>query len=68
MFIAPIFVNVLYAYLLIGLLFGLWFVFAGVHRVDAGMVGAKWNLRLLLLPGAMVFWVFLLVKYLKAKP
>ena len=67
MSLANIFVTLLGAYFLIGLLFGAWFVFKGVSRVDAGMTEAKWNLRLLLLPGAMAFWPLLLRKYLNAK-
>lgn len=62
-----IFVWVFYAYLLIGLLFGLWFVFRGVNRVDTGMKDARWNMRLLLLPGALGLWPTLLVKYFKAQ-
>ncbi len=60
------FVYLFYAYLFIGLVFALWFVFRGVQKVDAGMEGASWKLRLLLLPGAMAFWMVLLIKYVKA--
>lgn len=60
-----LFVYLFYAYLLIGLVFGLWFVFKGVQQIDSGMEGAKWNLRLLLLPGSIALWVILLRKYLK---
>ncbi len=59
-------IYIFYAYLLIGLGFAIWFVFSGVHRVDAGMRESTWKLRLLLLPGAMALWVFLLPKYLKS--
>ena len=61
--IAQIFVYAFYLYLLIGLLFGIWFVFKGVQKIDAGMEGAKWNLRLLLLPGSIALWFVLLRKY-----
>jgi uncharacterized membrane protein HdeD (DUF308 family) len=43
MLIAQIFVYAFYIYLLIGLLFGIWFVFSGVARVDAGMKEAGWK-------------------------
>ncbi|MEL6356350.1 MAG: hypothetical protein AAFQ37_05375 [Bacteroidota bacterium] len=56
-----------YIYLLIGLLFGLWFVFLGVQRLDSGMNGAKWTMRLLLLPGAIGLWPVLLRKFFTAR-
>jgi len=43
---AEIFVYTFYAYLVIGLLFALWFVFKGVQKVDTGMKDVKWILRL----------------------
>ena len=61
-----IFVYTFYAYLAIGLLFGLWFVLKGVQKVDAGMNEAKWNLRLLILPGSIALWPVMLRKYLKS--
>ncbi len=64
--IIQIIVFVFYAYLIIGLAFGLWFIFKGVDKVDEGMQGAKWNLRLLLLPGSIALWFLMLKKYLKS--
>lgn len=55
-----ILIYLFYAYLLLGLIFGLWFVFRGVQKMDAGMESAPWKLRLMLLPGAMAFWLVLL--------
>ena len=54
-----------YTYLAAGLLFGFWFVFKGVQKMDKGMKGAKWTLRLILLPGTMALWPLLLQKFLK---
>ena len=56
-----------YIYLLKGFLFGLWFVFKGVDRIDEQMQGASWRTRLLLLPGTMALWIVLLNKWLKAR-
>ena len=67
MLIANIFVYAFYLYLLLGLAFGFWFAFRGVHRVDAGMKDANWKLRLLLLPGSMALWPVLLGKYWRKK-
>lgn len=64
--IVRILVWLFYAYLIIGFLFSIWFVSKGVEKVDEGMVGAKWSLRLLLLPGSMLLWMSMLKKYLKS--
>jgi len=61
-----ILVWLFYGYFLIGILFGIWFVTKGVHKVDEGMVGVKKRLRLMLLPGAAALWPILLKKYLNA--
>ncbi|NOT59115.1 MAG: hypothetical protein HOP19_02700 [Acidobacteria bacterium] len=46
-------------YVAAGLLFALWFVTAGLSRVDESAREASWALRLLLLPGAAAFWPLL---------
>jgi uncharacterized membrane protein HdeD (DUF308 family) len=63
---AEIFVYTFYTYLVIGFLFGLWFAFKGVQKIDTGMNEAKWNLRLLILPGSIALWPIMLRKYLKS--
>ncbi len=54
-----------YLYLLLGLVFGLWFVFAGAHRIDEHLKGGSFWLRLLLLPGSMALWPVLLLKIVR---
>ena len=61
-----ILVWLFYLYLILGLFFGCWFAFKGVDKLDAGMLNAKWNLRMLLVPGTMLLWVVVLKKYLKS--
>ncbi|MFT5168689.1 MAG: hypothetical protein ACI8P3_003934 [Saprospiraceae bacterium] len=56
-------VTVFYAYIGLGLLFGLWFIFKGVYKVDTGTNGTSLGLRFLLLPGAIALWPILLRKY-----
>lgn len=56
-----------YAYLALGLIFGLWFVFKGAEQIDENMHGASWSTRLLLLPASTALWLTLLYKYLKQK-
>jgi hypothetical protein len=62
---AEIFVYSFYAYLTIGFFFGLWFIFKGAQKMDAGMKNAKWILRLMILPGTIALWPFMLRKYLQ---
>ncbi len=62
-----ILVNIFYLYLLIGFLFGLWFVFSGVHKVDAGMRSGGIILRLLIFPASAALWPILLGKWLRTK-
>lgn len=62
-----ILVLLFYLYLLLGFLFGLWFVFRGVQKIDPGMDGAKWPMRLLLLPGSLALWPVLWRKYVRRK-
>lgn len=59
--------SVFYAYLIVGLLFGLWFIFKGVQKIDDGMVEAKIGLRLLLLPGSVLLWPLMAKKFSKKK-
>ena len=62
-----ILVYLFYTYLGLGLIFSIWFVFAGVNRVDTGMQGVKWIMRLMLIPGTMALWPLMLKKYLNAR-
>jgi len=64
---APLFVQLFYGYLIIGVLFAIWFVTAGVNRLDHGMQGASTGLRLLIVPGAILLWPVLLTKCLRSK-
>lgn len=60
MSILTILVYLFYFYLLIGLIFGIWFVFSGVNKLDEGMKDAGWVLRLMLIPGSMGLWPVLI--------
>ena len=53
-------------YTLIGLIFGLFFIFRGVQKIDESAVGGGWGFRLIILPGSIAFWPFLLRKWLAA--
>ena len=62
-----IFLIVLGAYFLIGLLFGLYFVFLGAVKLDPQMGDSRWAVRLILFPGCVAVWPFLLFKLSKSK-
>ncbi|MBI1224435.1 MAG: hypothetical protein GC192_04280 [Bacteroidetes bacterium] len=64
--LAILFVYGFYLYLTIGLMFSVWFVVKGVDKVDGGVSGSPWKLRLLLLPGSVLLWPVLLRKYLRS--
>jgi hypothetical protein len=51
-------------YFLSGALFGLYFIFSGCGRIDAGASSAGLWVRLMWLPAAVLLWPFLLVKLL----
>ena len=62
---ATILVNALLFYLAIGVLFAIAFVIIGVGKIDDGALGAPWFFRLLIFPGAIAFWPYLLSKWIK---
>ena len=51
-------------YLLVGCLFGGWFVFAGHRRLDASAAGSSLPTRLLWFPAALALWPLLLTRIL----
>lgn len=53
-------------YLFAGLIFAIPFLIKGVTVIDEGAVDSKWSFRLIILPGTIVFWPFLLRKWIKA--
>lgn len=46
----------------IGVLFSLFFFFKGAFIIDEIVADSKWTVRLLLIPGAIALWPFLLKK------
>lgn len=55
-------VSLLGVYGGIGLLFALYFFFKGAFLIDDVIVDSKWTVRLVLIPGAIGLWPFLLKK------
>lgn len=52
-------------YAVLGAVFGVVFVTAGVGRVDHAAVGAPWSFRLLIWPGAAALWPLMLLKWMR---
>ena len=65
MLIEETLLGLILIYLTCGLLFGVAFVAFGVGRLDAAARGTSITFRLLILPGTMVFWPLLAVRWLK---
>jgi hypothetical protein len=53
-------------YLLIGLLFAISFVFAGASRIDSVADDASFVFRAVIIPGAVLLWPILLIKWVRA--
>ncbi len=54
-------------YLALGFIFGLLFAFlGGAKRIDPGAVEGSWGFKVLLIPGCMIFWPYLLFRWIKS--
>ncbi len=51
-------------YLALGLVFAALFLIFGIRKVDAASIGAPVSFKLVILPGVVVLWPFLLIKWL----
>jgi hypothetical protein len=56
------------AYLLGGLLFAIPFVLVGAGRIDPHAAHGSWGFRILIIPGAMIFWPLLGWRWLEGVP
>ncbi|PWL37786.1 hypothetical protein DKG77_13510 [Flagellimonas aquimarina] len=60
-----VFLTILALYFGVGLLFGLYFMFLGAAKIDSIMADSKKKVRLLLFPGVVATWPFLLIRLFK---
>lgn len=54
-------------YLVIGVLFSLFFLTKGLGKIDKNAIGTGIGFKLIILPGVILLWAYLLPKWLKAK-
>lgn len=65
--IITLFLLILGIYFVLGLLFGLYFIFLGANKIDPLMKETKKNVRILLLPGIVATWPFFIKKMFNSK-
>jgi hypothetical protein len=68
MMLAAVLLILLGLYLAGGLLFAGVFAFLGVQKIDPHAMQGTWGFRLLIIPGAAVFWPLLLRRWLTGVP
>lgn len=56
----PLLLDALAAYLIVGLVFAAIFLTRGIHRVDPSASGSAVTFRLVILPGVVALWPFVL--------
>ena len=61
---AVIVVRTLGIYALLGVLFAIVFVTRGVGRIDPDARAGTWGFRLLIFPGVVAFWPYLMRRWL----
>ncbi len=67
MIIILIIINALLIYFCIGILFGIYFLFKGASQIDPLLANSKKRVRILLFPGIVAVWPFLISKSRKIK-
>jgi len=65
--IINIFLTILGVYFFVGFLFALYFIFKGAPKIDPIMLNTKKKVRVLLFPGIVATWPFLMGKLFKSK-
>ena len=66
MLFVSIILIIVAAYLAAGFVFAIPFILKGVTKIDEGAHGATWGFRIIIIPGTVVFWPFLLKKWINA--
>lgn len=58
--------NIAGLYLVAGLLFAVFFYWRAAVKIDPGTSGTPWHFKLIIFPGVVLFWLPLLIKYIKS--
>ena len=53
-------------YLILGFIFTVPFLAKGIMKIDESAKNASIGFRIIIIPGVVVFWIFLLRKWIKA--
>jgi hypothetical protein len=67
MMILEIVLELAYAYLACGCLFAIPFLWKGLGRIDEGARGAGISFRFMILPGTILLWPILFIKWIRVK-
>ena len=59
--------NSVFIYIAFGVVFSVTFLARFVQEMDEGTAGTPWSFKLIILPGCVVFWPVLLIKFLKTR-
>jgi len=62
--VIEIILSIIAIYLACGFVFAIAFIAKGVEKLDEGAHGASIGFRIIVIPGAMVFWPLLLKKWM----
>ena len=65
MMAAQIILIIVVVYLLLGVLFVIPFLIKGLAKVDEGTHGSTIGFKIIIIPGVVVFWPFLLKKWMR---
>ncbi|MGQ0627631.1 MAG: hypothetical protein ACT4PL_05965 [Phycisphaerales bacterium] len=68
MWLASAILTLAAVYLVLGLAFAIPFSLRGAAVIDAGAEKASLGFRFIILPGAMLLWPLLLMRWLRAQP
>ena len=66
--LVPTLLAILGLYMAAGLVFGILFILFGVKVIDPAAVSGTWGFRLLILPGSLLFWPYLFIRWHKKLP
>ena len=62
---AELILLVALVYILLGVVYGAYFVIKGILILDSSAVGSPWGFRLVIFPGVILLWPYLMYKVLK---